>query len=133
MEVLIVMREFLGQGGVDWYLKVVDNLTLDGKLEEARTKLKTMRKFFPENFETYLAEGLLLSKEGEWEKSLNSFRIAAEKKQEAFRPYFESADIWIALGNPEKAKRSLVEAQARVATLGELKQVRERLQQLGSF
>jgi tetratricopeptide (TPR) repeat protein len=133
MEALILMREFLGRGGVDWYLKVVDNLILDGKQEEARTKWETMRKFFPEFFETYLAEGLLLSNEGKWVKSLKSFKSASEKSQNNFRPYFESANIWIALGDPEKAERALEEAQARVASLGELKQVRERFQQLGPF
>ena len=88
-EVLKVMQEFLGNSGVVWHFKVVDNLIQDGKLEVARQNWEAMKKRFPDFFETYLAEGLLLSKEGEWIKALRSYNIASGKNQKAFRPYFD--------------------------------------------
>jgi tetratricopeptide (TPR) repeat protein len=133
MEALTVMREFLGLGGAAWYFKMVNNLILQGKLEEARETWQTMKKQFPDFFETWLAEGLLFSKEGNFEKAFGSFKIASEKNQKSFRPYFESADIWITLKDPKKARQALAESKARIASLGELKQVQKKLQQLRTF
>jgi tetratricopeptide (TPR) repeat protein len=133
MEVLTVMREFLGLGGAAWYFQMVNNLILQEKLEEARETWQTMKKQFPEYFETWLAEGLLLSKEGDFEKAFGSLKIASEKNRKSFRPYFESADIWITLKDPKKARQALAESRARVTSLGELKQVQKRLQKLEAF
>lgn len=131
-KVLKVMHEFLGNRGVAWHLKVVDNLILDEKLKLARKNWEAMKNKFPKFFETYLAEGLLLSKEGEWIKALDSFKRASEKNPKAFRPYFEATETWMALGNPIKAKRELEEARTRVTSLRELNQIRERFRQLAS-
>jgi tetratricopeptide (TPR) repeat protein len=132
-KVLKVMHEFLGNRGVAWYLKVVDNLILDDKLEVARKNWEAMRKKFPDFYETYLAEGLLLNGEGEWIKAMNSFKVASEKNEKAFRPYFEAADTLMVSGNQKKAKRALEEARTRITSLGELNMVKERLQKLETF
>jgi hypothetical protein len=132
-EVLNVMREFLGQGGLIWHLKVIENLILDEKPIEAREQWEVMQKQFPESFETYLAEGLLLNTEGEWVKALGSFKVASEKNRKSFRPYFESSKTLIALGYPEKARQALEKAQARVSSLRDFNQVKEGFQQSGSL
>ena len=70
-EALMVMHEFLGQRGVAWHLKMVDNLILDGKLEDARKKWETMKNKFPDFFATHLAEGLVFqSEERSWKRLL---------------------------------------------------------------
>jgi tetratricopeptide (TPR) repeat protein len=132
-EVLKVMHEFLGNRGVVWHLKVVDNLILDGKLGSARKNLEAMKVKFPELFETDLMEGLLFSREGDPVKALQSFKAAAEKNPKSFRPYFEAAEVFMTLGSSEKANQALEKAKARVVSLGELNQVQERFEQLSSL
>ncbi len=131
-EVLMLMQEFLGHGGPAWDFKMVDNLILDGQMQEARKKWETMSNNYSEFYETHLAQALLLHKEGEDEMALQVFKIASDKNQKAFRPYFESAKIRIELKDPGKAKSDLEQARARITSLRELKQVQNLFLQLKS-
>ena len=117
------MKEFLGQGGVAWDFKMVDNYILSNELDRARQQWKDMNQKFPNLYETHLAAGILLSQEGKEKEGLNALNRASDKKQKAFRPYFESAKTRIVLKDFENAKRDLGQARARITSLEELKQV----------
>jgi len=122
-EALMVMYEFLGQRGPGWHLKMVDNLTLDGKPEEARKKLEPMRKHFPEFFATHLATGRVLQSEGNYADAIQSFDRALEVDPEAFRPHLEKSLAWLGSGNKEKTISTLIVARKKIKTLNDLKQL----------
>ena len=122
-DALRLMKEFLGQGGVAWDFKMVDNYILSNELDRARQQWKGMKQKFPNHYETHLAAGILLSQEGKEKEGLNALNRASDKKQKAFRPYFESAKTRIVLKDFENAKRDLGQARARITSLEELKQV----------
>jgi tetratricopeptide (TPR) repeat protein len=130
---LLLMKEFLGHGGVTWDFKMIDNLILEGRLEEARKNWEMIRQQFPGKFETNLAEGLLLSKEGKWDEALHSFKHASDINPKSFRPHFESAKTRMMLKDPESAKKDLEQARARVTSLRELNQVHKLFEPLSSL
>ena len=123
-EALMVMHEFLGQRGVAWHLKMVDNLILDGKLEDARKKWETMKNKFPDFFATHLAEGLVFQSEENYEGAIRSFNRALKADPEAFRPYLEKSLAWLGSGNKEKTISTLRVARKKIKTLTDLKRIR---------
>jgi hypothetical protein len=124
-EVLKVLYDFLGHRGTDWHLKMVDNLTLDGKEKEARRLWKKMRESFPYKFQTLLAEGLLLKSEGDYQGAIDSFNRASNIEPDTFRPYMEKCYAWMALGNKEKTVLHLNLASAKMKTLKDFKRLKK--------
>jgi tetratricopeptide (TPR) repeat protein len=123
-EVLKVIYDFLGQRGADWHLKMVDNLLLDGKKKEARAFLKIMRESFPDEFQTLLAEGLLLASEEDYQTAIQTLNHSSKILPDAFRPFLEKSRVWLASGKKENAIAILKLAEEKVKTLKDLKQVK---------
>ena len=123
-EVLKVIYEFLGQRGADWHLKMVDNLLLDGKKKEARALWKKMRESFPDEFQTLLAEGLLLKSEEDYQAAIQTINHSSNIEPEAFRPFLEKSRVWLASGKKENAMAILKVAEGKMKTLKDLKQVK---------
>ncbi len=123
-EVLKILYDFLGLRGPDWYLKMVDNLVLDNKRNEGRLQLEKMRKYFPENFQTYLAEAFVLRSEGDYQGAIDSLSRASNLEPEAFRPIFEKSKTLLMFGEKEKAISILKTAEKKIKSLIDLKQIR---------
>ncbi|MFT4578009.1 MAG: tetratricopeptide (TPR) repeat protein [Nitrospinales bacterium] len=124
-EVLKVIYDFLGQRGADWHLKMVDNLILDGKKKEARRLWEKMRESFPDKFQTFLAEGLLLKSEENYLAAIQSFNRASNVEPDTFRPYMENCYVWIASGNIEKTVLALNLANKKMKTLKDFKRIED--------
>jgi len=124
-EVLKVIYEFLGQRGADWHLKMVDNLVLDGKKKDARRLWKKMRESFPDKFQTFLAEGLLLKSEEDYQAAIHAFNRASNIEPDAFRPYMEKCYVWMASGNKEKSVLALNLANKKMKTLKDFKRLED--------
>jgi hypothetical protein len=122
-EVLKVLYDFLGHRGPDWHLKMVDNLILDGKKKEARRLWEKMRESFSDKFQTFLAEGLLLKSEGNYQAAIDSFNRASNIEPNTFRPHMEKCYIWMDLGNIEKTVLNLNLASAKMKTLKDFKRL----------
>lgn len=123
-EVLKVLYDFLGLRGPEWHLKMVDNLILDGKKKEGKRQWEEMRNLFPEKYQTYLAEGLVLKSEEQYDGAIRSFNHALETDPDAFRPNLEKSLVWLASGNKERTLLALRAARGKLKTLKELKQIR---------
>ncbi|MZH13764.1 MAG: DUF2723 domain-containing protein [Nitrospinae bacterium] len=123
-EVLKVLYDFLGLRGPDWHLKMVDNLVLDGKNNEGRLQWEKMRKHFPNRFQTFLAEGLVLRSEGNFQGAIDSFHQASGLEPGAFRPYFEKSRTLLMSGKKDKAVSFLKIAEKKIKSLKDLKQIR---------
>ncbi len=123
-EVLKVLYEFLGLQGPDWHFQMVDNLILDGKKNEGRLQWEKMRKYFPDNYKTNLAEGLVHRSEGNYQDAIDSFNQASKLELEAFRPHFEKSRTLLMFGSKEKAVSVLKIAEEKIESLKDLKQVR---------
>lgn len=127
-EVLKVIYDFLGQRGADWHLKMVDNLTLDGKKKEARRLWEKMREYFPDKFQTFLAEGLLLKSEENYQAAIDSFNRASNVEPDTFRPYLEKSYAWINSGRKDKSVLALNFADKKMKTLKDFKQLQKAKQ-----
>jgi len=123
-EVLKVLYDFLGHRGADWHLKMVDNLVLDDNKKEAKRLLKKMRVYFPDKFQTHLAEGLLLRSEESFQDAIDSFNRASTIAPDAFRPHIEKSYAWMASGNKEKTVLAVNLASRKMKTLKDAKQIR---------
>nr|MBC8282344.1 hypothetical protein [Nitrospinota bacterium] len=120
--------DFLGQRGADWHLKMVDNLTLDGKKKEARRLWEKMREYFPDKFQTFLAEGLLLKSEENYQAAIDSFNRASNVEPDTFRPYLEKSYAWINSGRKDKSVLALNFADKKKKTLKDFKQLQKAKQ-----
>ena len=123
-EVLTIIHDFLGQADEGWHLKMVENLMLDGKKKEAARLGHKMREYFPDKYQTYLAEGLLLKREKDYQTAIDSFNRASDIEPEAFRPFLEKSRAWLASGEKENAIAALNVAEKKMKTLKDLKQIR---------
>ncbi|PIQ97132.1 MAG: hypothetical protein COV67_05865 [Nitrospinae bacterium CG11_big_fil_rev_8_21_14_0_20_56_8] len=122
---LQVMFDFLGQRGPDWRLRMVDNLVLDGKPDEARKELDAMKNLFPDHYKTRLAEGLVLRADGDLQGSLRAFAAAAQNEDKDYRPYLEMAVSFRGMGEADQSRKARNHARARVSNLRELVRVRD--------
>jgi tetratricopeptide (TPR) repeat protein len=123
-EVLKIIHDFLGQDDEGWHLKMVENLMLDGKKKEAARLRHKMREFFPDKYQTYLAEGLLLKDKEDYQAAIQSFKRASTIEPEAFRPSLEVSQAWLESEKKENAVAALKEAEKKIKTLKDLRQVR---------
>lgn len=118
-KVLHVMNEFLDVHGLGWNLRMIENLLSVQKISEARSYWEALQKRFPEKFETFLSEGLLLRFEGNPEGSLEAFRSAARLKPESFRPHLEMAVTYRELGNHGLSREAVSAATKNARSMSE--------------
>jgi tetratricopeptide (TPR) repeat protein len=118
-EALELQFNFLGQNSPENYLKWVENLILDGRLDEAKAKWREMAEGFSGSSPFHLAEGLIARAEGRTDAALHSFEKAMAGAPENYRPAIETAVLLL-----ERGDRKQAVALARRA-LGQAKSLRE--------
>ncbi len=126
-EVLQLMNQFLGQGGIDWQFMLIDNLILDRKLTAAKEKLEILQTRFPNHFKTHLLEGLLLRAEGNLEAAKKLLEEVVALNPNAFRPRLELGRVRQLMGDGDRAEMELDAAKKNVRTLQEWKQLQQDL------
>jgi len=127
-EALLLQYEFLGARSPELYLKWVDNLILDGRLNEARLKWNEMGKRFGGRTEYKLAEGLILRAGGDEQAALDAFNAVLAGGDESYRPLIEAAVSRYRLGEVDKARELARLAREKVIGLRELYFIRHKIE-----
>ncbi len=125
-EVLEIIFNFLGKKyEASWNFRLLDNWLLDNDLQNAERVLENMRRSFPGQYDTWVAEGLTQRARGEAAASLKSFQMAAAMWPTEFRPHLEMAVSHWAKEDRIKAQKELNEAIKRVINLRQFEMVRK--------
>ncbi len=124
-EVLHLTREFLNRKGPRWQFKMFDNLILDGKTDQARPHLETLKQQLPDHYLSWLAEGLIHRVDNKFVDALLYFQRARQSHPEKVRPYIELAITYYFLKEKEKALKELTDAASKVQNLWEIQRVRK--------
>ncbi|KMP12694.1 hypothetical protein UR09_00425 [Candidatus Nitromaritima sp. SCGC AAA799-A02] len=126
-QALNLAHEALGHPERDYLPRMIDNLILDGKIEDARKQWKLMLKQFPNHYWTYLGKGLLLRAEKNFEESLLAIQKAVELNPTHFRMRLELATAYRLTGDIDSEKRAFKETLERARNLTEIKFLRQRM------
>jgi tetratricopeptide (TPR) repeat protein len=124
-KVLQVMHDFLGSGGRKWHLRMIGNLVLDQKHDEALSLLKVLKEKFPKSYETHVSDGILLRSSGKLEAAVKAFTRATNLDSESYFPHFQMALIYQKQGKLNEAKIQFNLATGKIKTMRELQLLRK--------
>ena len=124
-KVLQVMHEFLDSRGPNWYLRMIKNLVLDQKQNEALSLLKNLKEKFPKSYEAHLSDGILLRSFGKPKEAVNAFTTASKLDSGSYLPHFHLALIYQNQGKLNEAKIQSNLAIGKIKTMRELHHIRK--------
>ncbi|MFQ5444691.1 MAG: tetratricopeptide repeat protein, partial [Nitrospinales bacterium] len=117
--------DFLGQRGLDWQFKMVDNLIQDQLLDEARDRWEAMRAVFPDSYEVLLTEGMLENAEGNTALAIQLFQDASRQRMNHFRPHLEMAKAYLSMGLTDLVQQEYELAHQKAQNLREISLVQQ--------
>jgi hypothetical protein len=124
-KVLQVMHDFLDARGRKWHLRMIKNLVLDQKHEDALSLLKFLKEKSPNSYETHVSDGILLRSSGKLEAAVKAFTRASQLDSESYFPHFQMASIYQNQGKLNEAKIQSNLAIGKIKTMRELQLIRK--------